>query len=367
MAADGVGTSRTCTHLASGIAAAGGRIEVMVNRIRGETCLAPMLSALPGPLAMLPYRQVEALATQRLEAWFLRRLRPQDIAWLWPSASLIIHEKVACRGNPIILEGINSRMAQAKEILDAAYDAFGTPPNHNITDARIAEEDAKISLATTIFAPNTLVERGLIGTRLEGCFLRSSYGVDTKQHCPGRTRPRPTSPIEPVVFMFCGFACVRKGIHHLLDIWPRLPGNAILRIVGKIEPVIQTRYAALLSSDRVEIIGFTHDVAQHYVNADVFVFTSLEEGGPQVCYEAAHFGLPGIYSAVGGGRIAENHNCGLVVDPADSDALEAALLALLTDPELRHTIGQAAHLAAKYYDWMEVGSRRSRQIAALLQ
>lgn len=366
MAADRRGPSRTCAYLAGGIAKAGGRIEMMVNRVRGETSAAPILSVLPGPLAALPYKPVAGLASRMLEAWFLRRIQPGDVAWLWPAASLAVHEEVARRGHPIVLEGINSRMAQAKDILDAAYDAFGAPPGHGITAARIVEEDAKIALASTIFAPNTLVETGLVGTALEGRFIPTSYGVDTTVSLPARRRPRPMAPGQEVIFMFCGHACVRKGVHHLLDIWPRLPPTAKLQLVGGIEDVIALRYADLLASDRVEVVGFTAEVNQHYADADVFVFPSLEEGGPQVCYEAAYHGLPSVVSPVGGGRIAAAHGTGHIVDPADHDAFEAALRLLHDDPDRRAAEGAAARKIAPIYDWTRVAADRYARLAAFL-
>jgi glycosyltransferase involved in cell wall biosynthesis len=365
MAADGVGPSRTCARLVSGMVAAGGKVEMWVNRVRGEATLAPMRKAVPQALSILPYRWVSGPASRVLEARFRSRLRDGEIAWLWPSVSLATHEEVARRGSPIILEGINSRMKRAKELLDEAYERFGAPPGHGITDARIAEEEAKIAVATSIFAPNALVEESLAGTRLEGRFLRSSYGTDTRSPRPARVRPRPAGPDDKVKFIFCGTACVRKGIHHLLDIWPRLPRNAVLQIVGGMEEVISRRYAGLLASDRVEVVGFTANVDHYYSEADVFVFPSLEEGGPQVTYEAAFHGLPAVTSRVGGGRIVEDHDWAHVIDPTDGDAFEAALVTLLVDPERRHHEGLRASRIARHYDWMEVGTRRLAQVQAL--
>ena len=190
MAADGVGPSQTCIMLAGGMDEAGGDVEIMVNRRRGKPGRPRILTAAPGPLKHLPHGWIAGPATRAIEAWYLRRLKDGDIAWLWPAASLRTHEIVAKRGNPIVLEGINSRMGLAKEILDAANDAFGAAPTHGITEARIAEEHDKIALASTMFAPSAGVEEGLVGTKLEDVFLKSSYGVDTSQSQRARSRRR---------------------------------------------------------------------------------------------------------------------------------------------------------------------------------
>ena len=359
MAVDGIGPSYTCLKLVEGALAAGGELELLVNRSRLPRQAPAVRPLLRGPLAWLPHRAVQRPASRALEAWYLSRLRPGDIAWLWPAVSLRTHETVARRGNPIVLEGINTRMQAAKAVLDAAYDAFGAPPGHGITEARIAEEEAKLALAATIFAPSPAVEQALAGSPLEGRFLGSSYGVDTS------TMPPPRSPGERVTFLFCGYVCVRKGAHHLLDAWARMPDDARLRLVGRIEPVIAERYAGLLASDRVEAVGFTRDVASHYRASDVFVFPSLEEGDPLVTYEAALHGLPIVTSAPGAGRIGAERNCAIVVEPSDGEALLEALMGLYRSAELRAEWGGRGRAAVPDYDWNRVGAARAAQFAGI--
>ena len=363
MAADGIGPAYTCVRLTDGMARAGADIELMVNRQRGEQTAARLRSALPGPLSYLPHRTFAPMISERLEHWYLRRIdrdrRDGDIAWLWPSVSLETHRQVAARGLPIVLEGINTRMAHAKAILDAAYDRFGAPPGHGITEARIAEEEEKLALATTIFAPSPSVEVALAGSPLEGRFLRSSYGVDLSRIAP----PSPGGGARDdgrVTFLFVGYACVRKGIHHLLDLWPRLPATAHLKIVGRIEPVIAERYRDLLASDRVTAAGFTRDVLPHYRDADVFVFPSLEEGDPLVTYEAAAHGLPLVTTTPGAGRMGATPGVDIRIDPeGDPDGFEAAMVGMWRNAEHRAEAGATARKAAAQHDWLAVGAERA--------
>lgn len=367
MAADGIGPSHTCAQLADGMVRAGADLDLMVNRIRTEHSAARILTALPGPLAHLPYRITSAPATALLERWYLNRTRPGDIAWLWPSVSLRTHEVLAERKVPIVLEGINTRMAHAKPILDAAYDAMGAPPGHGISQARIDEEEEKLALATTIFAPSDVVEQALVNSPLEGRFLRSSYGVDLAPAPSRGTGPKPArAPGAPVTFLFCGYVCVRKGAHYLLQIWNRMPPGARLKLVGRIEPLLADRYADVLASDRVEAVGFTRNVDVHYASADVFVFPSLEEGDPLVSYEAALHGLPSVTSFAGAGRMGIEKATATVIDPKDPDVLEAALLSLFHDPERRQAEGAAAAAAVMDYSWQKVGARRSEVMKPLL-
>lgn len=347
------------------MARAGADIDLMVARMREEETVPNVTVMLPGPLGHLPYKPLSKPASRILERWYLNRICPGEIAWLWPSVSLRLQKKLVSAGIRVVLEGINTRMAHAKPLLDAAYEAFGASPGHGITDARIAEEEEKLALAESIFAPSPQVEAALSGSHLENRFLSSSYGVDTSAFRSPRTADG--SRQDHVTYLFCGYACVRKGAHHLLDLWPRMPGNATLKIVGRIEPVIAERYRDLLSSSRVEAVGFTRKVSPHYASADVFVFPSLEEGDPLVSYEAASHGLPAVTSPAGAGRMGTEHGTATIIDPTDMDEFEAALLALHFDPERRRTEGAQAARIVQDYDWDRVAAARIGLLEEMLE
>lgn len=359
MACDGGGPSQTCINIMSGAYRAGYVVDIFANRRRIKKPEVPMILSLPGPiLAQLPYRRVVAQASRILESRFLRSIQPDDIAYLWPAASLEIHRRLYERGIPVVMEGINTRMASARKILDNAYEDFGVEPSHGITDKRIAEEEEKYHYAKAIFAPNKYVENALIGSPLEGRILSSSYGVDTKKASPPREYPVK----KALTFVFCGYACVRKGMHFLLDVWQRIPGPHRLQIIGNVEPIIAERYATLLNSDRVELVGFVDDVHRYFAQADAFLMPSLEEGGPQVTYEAAVHGLPIIASPMGASRLGDEEGTMLIVEPSDRDAFEDALDQVIRSVELRRALGRRACERVPYFDWNAVGARRAEQL-----
>jgi len=307
----------------------------------------------------ISYKKVAPFGAKRIEQRYLATIRDGDIAYLWPSVSLETHRHLHEQGIPIVLEGINTRMASAKNILDAAYDAFGIPPAHTITEARIAEEEEKYQLASAIFAPSRAVEVALQGSAIAHAVLPSSYGVDAARIGPEKnydTSGRPT------VFMFCGYACVRKGAHHLLEAWRQVPEPHRLRIVGRVEPAISERFGDMLNSDRIECVGFVKDVHPWFDSADVFIMPSLEEGDPLVTYEAAAHGLPIIASPMGAGRMGDTPGTIRIVDPADTDAFADALKQLATTTETREELGRSAHQLVSNFTWDAVGERRSAQI-----
>ena len=361
MACDGVGPSFTCLQIAGGMHLDGQKVEVFAIRRRVAPPMLPLHLVLPGSLALLPYQRVVSWAARRLEQRYLASLRDGDIAYLWPSASLAMHKTLQARGIPVVMEGINTRMQSAKRILDAAYGAFGIPPAHGITEERIAEEEEKYRHASAIFAPSRAVEQALAGSPLQDRFLPASYGVDVSRASPERRHDRKE---RPLTFMFCGYACVRKGVHHLLDAWQRMGGGHKLQFVGRIEPVIAERYRDLLTSDRVEVVGFVQDVHPWFAKADVFLMPSLEEGGPQVTYEAALHGLAIIASPMGASRIGDTAGALLTVDPARTDDMVQAMTALAEDPDLRAALGREARLRAFGFDWADAGARRGRLLQA---
>jgi len=359
MACDGGGPSQTCLNIMNGAYRAGYAVDVFANRRRIKKPEVPMTLSLPGPiLAQLPYRKVAAAASRALERRFLRSIRSGEIAYLWPAASLKVHRVLYERNIPVVLEGINTRMSSAREILDAAYEDFGVEPSHGITNERIAEEEEKYHYCQAIFAPNRHVESALAGSSLENRILSTSYGVDTKEASPPRDYPVK----EALTFMFCGYACVRKGMHFLLDAWQKMPGPHRLQIVGNVEPIIAERYATLLNSDRIELVGFVDDVHSYFSQADVFVMPSLEEGGPQVTYEAALHGLPIIASPMGASRLGDEEGTMLIVEPSDRDSLEDALDQVIRSAELRRALGARARECVPYFDWDVVGARRAEQL-----
>jgi glycosyltransferase involved in cell wall biosynthesis len=360
MACDGVGPSATCINIMNGAASAGFPSSVFAVRRRVSKPIVPMHTAVPKIMSILPYAKVSKAGTRRLEKMFLASIGSQDIAFLWPTVSLEMHHILHERGVPIVLEGINTRMKSAKLILDKAYEDFGEPPSHGITQRRIDVEEQKYTYASAIFAPNRLVEDSLVGSPLENAAIPSSYGVDTRRALPIRHYDTGGSPLT---FLFCGSAGVRKGAHHLLDAWKHIGGGHRLQFLGSIDPLIRMRYKDLLASDRVEMLGFVNDPHPYFSQCDVFLMPSLEEGGPQVTYEAALHGRPIIASPMGASRMGDDPATMLIVDPASTDHMVEAMERLIASVTLREALGRAAHRAALGFNWMDVGRRRAALLA----
>ena len=213
-------------------------------------------------------------------------------------------------------------------------------------------EEQRLALADAVFAPGPFVsESTRVSSPANIKFLETSYGA----YVPDAI-PRKSGHDRRMRFLFVGSFGVRKGAPTLLDAWEKADIDAELIIVGKIEPQVQAQFDAL-QDERLRYVGYRKDIEAVYAQSDVLVFPSLEEGGPQVTYEAAGYAMPSIVTAMGGGRIADDSNA-IIVPDSNCDALAAALVRLGEDRELTQTMGHAARKAAMHFDWHKVSKQR---------
>jgi glycosyltransferase involved in cell wall biosynthesis len=134
----------------------------------------------------------------------------------------------------------------------------------------------------------------------------------------------------------------------LVDALARLererPGRYRLRWVGvgPLADAVRARAQAAGVADRMELLGyvaFGPELLQIYRDADMFVHVSLTEGVPQVLAEAMGSGLPIVATDVGGvGAALYGGEAGLLVPPADLEALTGAMLRLSGDARLRRDL-----------------------------
>ena len=80
--------------------------------------------------------------------------------------------------------------------------------------------------------------------------------------------------------------------------------------------------------------------------ADLFVLPTLSEGSCNAILEALACGLPIVSSDRSFNHEILDSSVSILVDPLDVKALEAAITALVTDPERRHAMGEVARQRA---------------------
>jgi glycosyltransferase involved in cell wall biosynthesis len=147
------------------------------------------------------------------------------------------------------------------------------------------------------------------------------------------------------------------------------PGRYRLRWVGTgpLTESVRARAAQAGLGDRFELPGyvpFGPELLALYRRAHALVHVSLTEGVPQVLVEALASGTPVVATDVGGiGAALEDGRAGLLVPPADREAVVEAVLRLTDDAELRtRLVDRGLELAR---DWtLEAEAAR---VAAFLQ
>jgi glycosyltransferase involved in cell wall biosynthesis len=167
----------------------------------------------------------------------------------------------------------------------------------------------------------------------------------------------PSPPIEglggPVV-LTVGRLAPQKGHRYLLramgDVVHEFP-DAQLLLAGEGHLHEELRALADPLGEHVSFLGLRGDVPALLRRSDVFVFPSLWEGVGTALREAMLLGRPVVASDIPAHREFVTHGVdGLLVPPADAEALATAILRLLRDPEEAAAIGRRAAGSAARFD-----------------
>ena len=171
------------------------------------------------------------------------------------------------------------------------------------------------------------------------------YGIASAGDATPYDRPEPRLlcvgrliPIKGHLVLFRALAQARA----------RVP-DVVLDVAGRgpLEPALKAYARELGLEDAVRFLGFVSPVQRAVENAAMVVVPSLGEGFGMVALEAMERARPVIASAVGGlPEIVADRETGLVVPPADAEALAEAIVALAGDLPRAADMGRAARARA---------------------
>jgi glycosyltransferase involved in cell wall biosynthesis len=181
-------------------------------------------------------------------------------------------------------------------------------------------------------------------------------GVDVDAFRPRRARQRVLD--EPFRLLSVGSLTVAKGYPILVEALVLLRGRGRkvrLTLVGDgpQRAALEKLVAVRDLGDHVCLAGpCNHDrLPEHYDASDAFVLASFLEGVPVVLMEAMAMQLPCVATWITGVPEVIDHGIeGLLVPPASSAALAAAVERLIDDPDEAQQLGAAARrkVMAKY-------------------
>lgn len=151
----------------------------------------------------------------------------------------------------------------------------------------------------------------------------------------------------------------RKNIAASIEAFSKMKNkNCVLVICGKGQErdKLLALCETLAVTDRVYFLGYRTDILEIYRLADIFLFTSFQEGLPVGVMQAMAAGLPVIASDIRGnrdllGQSEGTHSADYLVDVHDTQAFADKLDSLLSHPETRHLLGEEnVCRCRKYFD-----------------
>ncbi len=148
-----------------------------------------------------------------------------------------------------------------------------------------------------------------------------------------------------------------KGLHYLLYAIERIARNRDIRLVVVGSPkkngMVEKLVRRLGIGHRITFTGRIEydEFVRQYARATVAVVPSVYEGFGLPAGEAMACAVP-VISTTGGALPEVVGDAGLLVPPADADALENAIVKVLDNPELAYQLGQAGYRRVqKHLTW----------------
>lgn len=184
-------------------------------------------------------------------------------------------------------------------------------------------------------------------------------GIPLNRFCPSTDRNK----VRQSMGLHAGQQVLLLFSERLKD--PRKGGNDLLDVLKKLDRPKHKRVTLLLIGKGKLPLSFVHlkhkslgylskekEIIAALQASDLFIFPTREDNLPNTLIEAIACGLPCVTYDVGGcGEIIINGQNGLLVSPGDKDALQRAIMHMISNPnQLRDMQIRARERAETHFD-----------------
>ena len=213
--------------------------------------------------------------------------------------------------------------------------------------------------------PNIIVEASSIGSLISKWTNSRIYVVPSGIEY-GKIQNyqlRASSDQSPDVFIVAGLQRI-KGVDLLINaittVVRSIPGiNVGIAGSGPQESELKSLVRRLNLDANVNFLGYVSEEEKYryYKACKIVVVPSRWDCQPITLFEAAASGKPVIASDMSNPGIVEDGVTGLIFESEHVKDLADRILTLLTDDELRETMGNIAKERVKEYDWSKIAER----------
>ena len=260
------------------------------------------------------------------------------------------------------LRWIRGRLKVAHMHIDPLSDASGAQLAYRRVGLKQLARQADVVVAVSRFVQETMRE-DIPANQIRVVYNGGGVAPEqweAAQRSRQANRARLKIAPDAVVVLYVGAFVPAKGVHHLAhsfvalsDVYPEAHlalagGEGLWKSNGlnsvKVEGYTGELQVALASlPGRIHFLGLvaSSNMAETYALADIVVMPSVcREAFGIAALEGMSCGLPVIASASGGLLELVGDDRGLLVPPGDEQALSAAMMDLVGDPEMRRTLGE---------------------------
>ncbi len=257
----------------------------------------------------------------------------------------------------IILSSVAARLVLGREVkvvntitgLGHAFIAGGTVRRLVSLGYRIALTRTDLTIFQNDDDRDLFVGSGWVAAE-RACTIVGS-GIDVQQF-----HPVPDTPPAGERVLMMARLLWQKGVREFVEAARLVRGrrpDVVFLLAGETDrthrDAVPARYLEqAVAEGHIEYPGYLTDPHRTLATSTLCVLPSYREGAPRVVLEAAACGVPSVGADVPGTRQAiHDGETGLLVPVRDADALAAAILSLLANPERRLALGRRARQLAE--------------------